>query len=40
MSITSQDTEARGKNSYSFGEFVEKRENLDWYRDEPFLKKQ
>jgi len=39
MSITSQDTEARGKNSYSFGEFVEKRENLDWYRDEPFLQK-
>lgn len=30
-------TETKGQNSYSFQEFVEKREKLDWYRDEPFL---
>lgn len=39
MSITSQETNVRGKNSYSFDEFVAKRDALDWYRDEPFLQK-
>jgi alkylation response protein AidB-like acyl-CoA dehydrogenase len=39
MNVASQDTEKRGENSYSFNEFVLKRERLDWYRDEPFLQK-
>ncbi|WP_423800416.1 acyl-CoA dehydrogenase family protein [Neobacillus sp. SAB-20_R2A] len=39
MKLVSQETEAGGKNSYSFDEFLEKRDNLDWYRDEPFLQK-
>ncbi|MFP7299752.1 acyl-CoA dehydrogenase family protein [Neobacillus niacini] len=39
MSLTSHDTETRGKNTYSFDEFVSSRENSDWYRDEPFLQK-
>ncbi|MCH6269472.1 acyl-CoA dehydrogenase family protein [Neobacillus citreus] len=39
MKLVSQETEAKGKNSYSFDEFLEKRDNLDWYRDEPFLQK-
>lgn len=39
MSMASQEVKARGENSYSFQGFVEKREQLDWYRDEPFLQK-
>jgi hypothetical protein len=39
MSLTSHETETRGKNIYSFDEFVTRRESLDWYRDEPFLQK-
>ncbi len=40
MNLTSQETNITlGKNSYSFDEFLEKRSNLDWYRDEPFLQK-
>jgi alkylation response protein AidB-like acyl-CoA dehydrogenase len=39
MSLTSHETETRGKNTYSFDEFVARRESLDWYRDEPFLQK-
>ncbi|WP_223589732.1 acyl-CoA dehydrogenase family protein [Neobacillus bataviensis] len=39
MNLASQETETRGKNTYAFDEFVEKRENLDWYREEPFLQK-
>lgn len=39
MSMASQETDIRGKNPYSFDEFVAKREALDWYRDEPFLQK-
>lgn len=39
MSTASQDIKARGVNAYSFNDFVEKRENLDWYRDEDFLQK-
>lgn len=39
MNIASQETDTRGKNTYSFDAFLEKRGNLDWYRDEPFLQK-
>lgn len=39
MKLVSQESETRGENSYSFDEFLEKRDNLDWYRDEPFLQK-
>jgi alkylation response protein AidB-like acyl-CoA dehydrogenase len=39
MNIASQGTEKRGENTYTFDAFVEKRDNLDWYRDEPFLQK-
>lgn len=39
MSLASQETETKGKNSYSFDEFVSRRENLDWYRDDPFLQR-
>jgi alkylation response protein AidB-like acyl-CoA dehydrogenase len=39
MKAASQETETRGKNSYSFDDFLTKREHLDWYRDEPFLQK-
>ncbi|WP_066070130.1 acyl-CoA dehydrogenase family protein [Neobacillus soli] len=39
MNIASQGTETKGKNTYSFDDFLENRENLDWYRDEPFLQK-
>jgi alkylation response protein AidB-like acyl-CoA dehydrogenase len=39
MNIASENTETRGKNTYTFDEFLEKRENLDWYLDEPFLQK-
>ncbi|HEY2422170.1 MAG TPA: acyl-CoA dehydrogenase family protein [Neobacillus sp.] len=39
MNLASQETETSGKNSYTFDEFLTKRESLDWYRDEPFLQK-
>ncbi|MDQ1147357.1 alkylation response protein AidB-like acyl-CoA dehydrogenase [Bacillus sp. SORGH_AS 510] len=39
MNIASQGTDISGKNTYSFDEFVDKRDSLDWYRDEPFLQK-
>jgi alkylation response protein AidB-like acyl-CoA dehydrogenase len=39
MNIASPGVETRGNNTYSFDEFLEKRESLDWYRDEPFLQK-
>ncbi|QOR66948.1 acyl-CoA dehydrogenase family protein [Cytobacillus suaedae] len=39
MNIASQENETRGNNSYTFDEFFEKRESLDWYLDEPFLQK-
>ncbi|MFE8697483.1 acyl-CoA dehydrogenase family protein [Cytobacillus sp. FJAT-53684] len=39
MTIVSQEVEKRGTNPYTFDEFVSKRENLDWYKDEPFLQK-
>lgn len=39
MNLASKETETRGNNSYSFDEFVSRRESLDWYRDEPFLQK-
>lgn len=37
MNFTSEET--RGANSYSFDEFLSKRENLDWYKDDLFLQK-
>ncbi|SDM55042.1 hypothetical protein [Bacillus sp. OK048] len=37
MRLTSHETGTRGKNTYSFDEFVLRRENLDWYGDDPFL---
>ncbi|MCM3719024.1 acyl-CoA dehydrogenase family protein [Fictibacillus phosphorivorans] len=37
MNTTSHEPTTKGKNSYTFEEFVEKRKNLDWYRDELFL---
>ncbi|MDF0725829.1 acyl-CoA dehydrogenase family protein [Cytobacillus sp. S13-E01] len=39
MNVASKENETRGQNSYTFDEFLEQRENLDWYRDEPFLQK-
>lgn len=39
MHITSQEQQTKGKNSYTFEDFLAKRESLDWYRDEPFLQK-
>lgn len=39
MNLASQEIETRGKNLYSFDEFLEKRASLDWYRDEAFLQK-
>ncbi|MGG3467769.1 acyl-CoA dehydrogenase family protein [Neobacillus pocheonensis] len=39
MNLASQETNVKGKNSYTFDEFIAKRENLDWYRDEPILLK-
>jgi alkylation response protein AidB-like acyl-CoA dehydrogenase len=39
MNVASHGTETKGNNTYSFDEFLEKRESLDWYRDEPFLQK-
>lgn len=39
MTLTSQELEKRGTNPYTFDEFVSKRDQLDWYKDEPFLQK-
>ncbi|WP_163139960.1 acyl-CoA dehydrogenase family protein [Bacillus sp. 22-7] len=39
MTITSRDQQIRGKNSYTFDEFLDRRANQDWYKDDPFLKK-
>ncbi|MBT2690169.1 acyl-CoA dehydrogenase family protein [Bacillus sp. ISL-47] len=39
MNMTSQDKQTKGKNAYSFDEFLEQRDNLDWYKDDPFLQK-
>jgi alkylation response protein AidB-like acyl-CoA dehydrogenase len=39
MNIASQEHNIKGKNMYTFQAFLEKRENLDWYRDDPFLQK-
>jgi alkylation response protein AidB-like acyl-CoA dehydrogenase len=37
MNTASQEHTTKGKNSYTFEEFLQKRQSLDWYRDEPFL---
>ncbi|MCL6570761.1 MAG: acyl-CoA dehydrogenase [Bacillus sp. (in: Bacteria)] len=39
MNVSSRAKETKENNTYSFDEFLEKRESLDWYRDEPFLQK-
>lgn len=39
MNVISQGTETRGQNSYTFDDFLEKRESFDWYRDDEFLQK-
>ncbi len=39
MTITSRDQQIRGRNSYTFDEFLDRRANQDWYKDDPFLKK-
>ncbi|CAH2715632.1 hypothetical protein BACCIP111895_02816 [Neobacillus rhizosphaerae] len=39
MNIASQVTETKGENTYSFDEFLAKRDRLDWYKNEPFLQK-
>ncbi|KAF0820801.1 Acyl-CoA dehydrogenase [Bacillus sp. ZZV12-4809] len=39
MNVTSRDVQTRGENTYSFDNFLEKRSNLDWYKDDPFLQK-
>ncbi|EWG12984.1 acyl-CoA dehydrogenase family protein [Cytobacillus firmus] len=37
MTITSQDHQIRGNNSYTFDEFLDRRAKQDWYKDDPFL---
>jgi alkylation response protein AidB-like acyl-CoA dehydrogenase len=37
MNMASQEQTTKGKNTYTFEEFLQKRQSLDWYRDEPFL---
>lgn len=37
MNAASQEQIQKGKNTYTFEEFLQKRQSLDWYRDEPFL---
>jgi alkylation response protein AidB-like acyl-CoA dehydrogenase len=37
MNTASQEQTTKGKNTYTFEEFLQKRQSLDWYRDEPFL---
>lgn len=39
MTLASEELQTKGYNSYSFNDFVQKRESLDWYKDEPFLQK-
>ncbi|KEQ24257.1 acyl-CoA dehydrogenase family protein [Paenibacillus tyrfis] len=39
MNITAQNQQTRGRNSYTFDEFLDRRSNLDWYKDDPFLQK-
>lgn len=39
MYKTFQEADTRGENSYSFNDFVSKRDNLDWYYNDPFLQK-
>jgi alkylation response protein AidB-like acyl-CoA dehydrogenase len=39
MNLASQETEVRGKNNYTFDEFIANREQVDWYRDDQFLQK-
>lgn len=39
MNLANQETETSGINSYTFDEFLTKRDNLNWYRDDPFLQK-
>ncbi|WP_226536709.1 acyl-CoA dehydrogenase family protein [Fictibacillus halophilus] len=37
MNAASQEQIQKGKNTYTFEGFLQKRQSLDWYRDEPFL---
>lgn len=39
MNLASQENKTRGDNPYTFEKFVTERENLDWYRDDAFLRK-
>lgn len=39
MTLAPEELQTKGHNSYSFNEFVQKREELDWYKDELFLRK-
>ncbi|TKC16075.1 acyl-CoA dehydrogenase family protein [Robertmurraya kyonggiensis] len=39
MTLAPEELQTKGYNSYSFNDFVQKREELDWYKDEPFLRK-
>ncbi|MED4015556.1 acyl-CoA dehydrogenase family protein [Sutcliffiella cohnii] len=39
MKVVQQDEKARGENTYSFKNFVEARDNSDWYADDPFVQK-
>lgn len=39
MTHISEGVEIRAGNAYTFDHFTGKRENLDWYKDEPFLQK-
>ncbi|MEQ6389224.1 acyl-CoA dehydrogenase family protein [Bacillaceae bacterium S4-13-58] len=39
MTMSSQGMEVKSGNTYSFDDFLEKREGFDWYRDDPFLQK-
>ncbi|WP_102275234.1 acyl-CoA dehydrogenase family protein [Cytobacillus massiliigabonensis] len=39
MTAISHVLEQTGMNPYTFDEFISKRENLDWYKDDPFLQK-
>ncbi|MFE1245356.1 acyl-CoA dehydrogenase family protein [Fictibacillus sp. NPDC058756] len=37
MNTASQEQTQKGKNTYTFEEFLQKRQSLDWYHDETFL---
>lgn len=39
METVSTFMKQRGRNDYSFDEFIKRRNELDWYKDEPFLQK-